>query len=402
MAQNILRTSTRACTAKNKAQLIKCARYSNSPSSWFRRFLSPSEEKELYLGITSSFREKLNEQSTKSAQNYSHIIEHALFTAKPKSAIINKASRTGMLSIARMEQLKLDLDAAGKQKDTAKLQKLEIEMDHANLKTVTMYNRLIRAYIWSDSLHLAEQVLLGFEERELVPSTRTYTYLIQAHLKRDQLDQAKTLVTQMQHLSLHHRLRNDFDCNIMLKYYKACGDTHALDFLWRDMALHIDTVKPGIGSFTVYMEHLLDKQDLKPISQLTHEFLSSHNQNQQPSLLLHQYVTWMKAVNLLAKANVKSDTQKAERLLLLLIKRAPAKVSWDIAKDAVQVIAASYLKEEQDLKTLAFYYKLQKMGVPNQAFTPEVMQSIEHVLKKVEKEGDDKAVIEELEGLVLS
>ncbi|CAO3657650.1 unnamed protein product [Mucor hiemalis] len=384
MAQNILRTSTRVCTAKNKTYLTQCARYSNSPSSWFRRFLSPSEEKELYLGITSSFREKLNEQSTKSTQNYSHIIEHALFTAKPKPTAAHKVSKTG------------------KQKDTAKLQKLELEMDHANLKTVAMYNRLIRSYIWSDSLQLAEQVLLGFEERELVPTTRTYTYLIQAHLKRDQLDNAKTLVTQMQHLSLHHKLRNDFDCNVMLKYYKACGDTHALDFLWRDIALHMDIIKPGIGSFTLYMEHLLDKEELKPISQVTHEFLLNHHQNQQQGLLLHQYVTWMKTVNLLAKANIKKDTQKAERLLLLLIKRAPPKVSWDMAKDAIEQIAASYLKEEQDLKTLAFYYKLQKMGVPDQAFTPEMMQSIENVLKKMEKGSDDRAVIEELEGLVLS
>ncbi|GAN09979.1 hypothetical protein MAM1_0308c09512 [Mucor ambiguus] len=48
-----------------------------------------------------------------------------------------------MLSFACIEQLRLDLDAAGKQRDTERLNELEIEMIRADLKTVTMYNRLI-------------------------------------------------------------------------------------------------------------------------------------------------------------------------------------------------------------------------------------------------------------------
>lgn len=400
MAQNILRSSTRACTAKHATCLVRSARYSNKATGWFRRFLSPSEEKELYLGITSSFRDKLVEQSNKSAQNYSHIIEHALLSAKPASS---KVSKTGMLSLARMEQLKLDLDAAGKQKDVSKLQQLELEMDHAHLNTVTMYNRLIRAYLWSHRLDLAQLVLDGFEERGLVPTTRTYTYLIQAHLKKDQISQAKALVEQMQHLSLLGRLRNDFDCNIMLKYYKTCGDSHAVEFLWRDMMMHIDTIKPGTASFTLYLEHLLGKQQQQQsaIAQLTQDYLLQQHQQQAPQNL-HQYTTWMKVVELLATINNKEYTQKAERLLLYLIKRAPPKTSWDKAKGAIGHVVGSYLVESQELKALAFYYRLQKMGVPDQAFEPALMRSIESVLKKAEQEGDDKAIIAELECLVVS
>ncbi|KAL0582108.1 hypothetical protein ABG067_008206, partial [Albugo candida] len=250
-----------------------------------------------------------------------------------------------------MEQLKIDLDTAGKQKDIAKLQKLELEMDHANLKTVGMYNRLVRSYLWSDSIELAEQVLLGFEERELVPTTRTFTYLIQAYLKKNQLDKAKDLFLKMKDLSLHHRLRNEFDCSIMMKYYKECGDSYALDFLWRDMMNHVDIVKPGVNTFTQYLEHVLEEEDRKlaDISQLSQEFILT-TQQQQQDLNLHQYVTWMKVVKTL------DDTQKAESLLLLLIKKAPPKISWDIAKDAIKKILDSYLMKEQDLKTL------QKMG----------------------------------------
>ena len=392
MAQNLLKTSARACTARRTNCIQQSAKYSNGASSWFRRFLSPKEEKELYLGITSSFRDKLVEQSNKSTQSYSHIIEHALLTSKATS---NGASA---LSMARLDQLKLDLDAAGKNKEIHKIQALEMEMDHAGLTVVAMYNRLIRAYLWSDSLTLAEQVLAGFEQRGLVPTSRTYTYLIQAHLKKDQLENAKSLVKRMQHLSLHNRLRNDFDCSIMLKYYKACGNSYAIDYLWRDMLLHVDSVKPGIVSFTTYLEHLLERDDIKSVAQLAHDYLL--HQTGQQHLQLHPYVTWMKAVNLLVTTD--NYTQHAEQLLLVLIKRAPAKTSWDIAKHAISKITASYLNEEQDLKTLAFYYRLKKMGVPNQAFEPDMMASIEHVLKKVEKKADDKAIAAELGGLVLA
>lgn len=389
MAHNILRTTTR--TTKSASCLLRKAPYSNRATSWFRRFLSPSEEKELYLGITSSFREKLVEQSNKSTQTYSHIIEHAFLGIKP-----TKITKTGMLSIARIEQLKIDLDAAGKQKDIQKLQQLELEMDNADLKTVTVYNRLIRSYLWSNSLDLAHQVLIGFDQRGLVPTTRSFTYLIQAYLKNDQLNQAKALVEEMKQLSIL-RLRNDFDYSIILKYYKACGDTHAIDFLWRDVILHIDTIKPSNLLFISYLEHLLSKHEIKPISQLAQEYLTHPP---QAPLQIHQYITWMKAVTLLAKN--KQDIYKAERLLLYLIKRAPPKTSWDKAKGAIGTIVSSYLNEDQELKALAFYYRLGKMGVPEQAFGSQTMKSIEAVVKKVEQDGDEKAIIAELEGLVIS
>ncbi|KAG2199156.1 hypothetical protein INT47_009895 [Mucor saturninus] len=389
MAHNVLRTTTR--TTKNASCLLRKAPYSNRTTSWFRRFLSPSEEKELYLGITSSFREKLVEQSNKSTQTYSHIIEHAFLGIQS-----TKVTKTGMLSIARIEQLKIDLDTAGKQKDVKKLQQLEAEMDNADLKTVTIYNRLIRSYLWSNSVDLAHQVLIGFDQRGLVPTARSYIYLVQAYLKADQLSHAKALVEEMKQSSLL-KLRNDFDYNIILNFYKASGDTHAIDFLWRDVVLHIDTIKPSNSLYISYLEHLLSKQEIKPISQLAQEYLTH---SPQASLQLHQYITWMKAVTLLAKN--KQDTYKSERLLLHLIKKAPPKTSWDKAKSGISTIVTSYLNEDQELKALAFYYRLGKMGVPVQAFEPQTVKAIEAVVKKVEQDGDEKAIIAELEGLVIS
>lgn len=407
MAQNILRTSTKkVCCSTNTATsgrnlLESRSFFSSKANGWFRRFLSPAEEKKLYFGITSSFREKLVEQSNKSAQTYSNIIEHAIISAKPSPLL---PSKTGMLSLARIEQLKLDLDLAGKQKDINRLHELELEMNRADLKTVTMYNRLIRAYIWSDSLDSAQHVLDAFEKQGgMVATTRTYTYLIQAYLKQNQLQQAKQLVEQMQQLSLL-KLRNNFDCSIMLKYYQASGNTHAIEYLWRDMMLHADVIKPGPGLFTQYLEYLLARKDVDTISQTAQEFLIQQQTHQ--ALNLHQYITWVKAVKLLATTNKKQDTQKAEHLLFYLIKRAPPKISWDKAKDSMQQIVTSYLAQEQELKALAFYYKLGKLGVPDGAFEPQMLKSIETVLQNIEEKKttteENKAVMAELEGLLLA
>lgn len=405
MAQNILRTSTtkRVCsasTSNSTKHWLDARLFSSKTTGWFRRFLSPAEEKKLYFGITSSFREKLVEQSNKSAQTYSNIIEHAILSAKP---LPSRTTKTGMLSLARIEQLKLDLDAAGRQKDIERLNALELEMNHADLKTVTMYNRLIRAYLWSDSLESAQHVLSSFEQGGMVPTTRTFTYLIQAYLKQNELQAAKRLVEQMQHLSLL-RLRNNFDCSIMLKYYQAAGDTHAIEYLWRDMMLHADVIKPGPGLFTQYLEYLQSKKDIDTITQLAHDFLIQ--QHSQQSLNLHQYVTWMKAVKLLATTT--TNTQKAEHLLFHLIKNAPPKISWEKAKDAMQQIVTSYLAQEQELKAVAFYYKLGKLGVPDSAFESQMLHSIETVLRSIEEKNGsttlegNKAVMAELEGLILA
>lgn len=388
MAHIVLRTTTTR-TTKNAVCLTSRASYSSRVTSWFTRFLSPSEEKKLYLGITSSFREKLVEQSNKSSKTYSHIIEHALLSARLDSAV----PKTGMLSLDRIEQLKVDIDTAGKQKNITKLQQYESEMDLANLNLVTMYNRLIRAYLWNDSLEHAEQVLQALQNRGLIPTTRSFTYLIQAHVKKDQLPQAKSLVQQMKHLSLD-KLRNEFDYLVMFKYHRVAGDSHAIDFLWRELILHADTNKPSNALYYSYLKHLLSKpQDIKPILQLS-QYYTTHGH--QP-LNSHHYQTWLKATKLLADL----ATHKAEHLLIHIIKMAPPKAGWDKAKDSISSIITSYINKDKELKALTFYFRLGKIGVPKEAFEPQTLQLIQTALENVERQ-DNKATLAELEDLVIA
>ncbi|KAI7906190.1 uncharacterized protein BX663DRAFT_483815 [Cokeromyces recurvatus] len=395
MAQNILRSSTK--TLPKNGYLIKAMFSSKTSGSWFNRFLTPAEEKKLYLGITSAFREKLIEQSNKSIQDYSHIIEHAISSTKP--IILPKITKVSMIT-ARMEQLKADLDSAGKQKDIERLQKLQLKMSKDGSIKVTIYNRLIRAYIWCDAVELAHGVLNQIKEHGLLPTTRTFIYLIQGYLKNDELNIAKELVKQMSQLSLL-TLRTSFDCNVMMSYYQKCHDAPAIENLWHDIISNMDLIKPGPSLFIHYLSCLFSSTSISDLQQnsvcQTIRHFLSHQQDIH--LNLHQYMTCIKAIRVLTSTNDKSDTQTAETLLFYLIKNMPTSkvVTWEKTGEAIQQIINSYLKEEQDLKIIAFYYKLRKSEhLPDKVFHPKTMQTINNILGRIEEDKANGAMTSEL------
>jgi pentatricopeptide repeat protein len=407
MAQNLVFTNVkRSCLSSKRGcqRIVQCqARYS---SNWFRRFISPSEEKALYLGITSSFREKLVEQSHKSAKLYGNIIENAITSAdnaKSSSATTTATTKIGQLSVARINELKAELDAAGKNKHVEKLQELQAEMDSNQLKVVTMYNRLIRAYLTSNEVDLAHGVLLKLEARGLLPTTRTYTYMIQANVKCGNLEAARQLIQQMQDLSLM-KLRTGFDCNVIMEFYEACGDHHAIEFLWRDIMQHVDAIKPGLTLYTHYLKCLLHSKTNMPqqvqdekegLVQLAKDMMQRGHAFQFNT---SQYTHWIHAVPLLTQEN----TLTAENLLLYLLPKLPLQPnnsgdttthhhSWIAEKGIIHHIIDAYIKQDQELKALAFYYRLRTMGVPNKAFDPHVLESIKGVLSRVEqRQGDEE------------
>ncbi|CAO3588113.1 unnamed protein product [Absidia cylindrospora] len=68
------------------------AYFNTSSSQWFRRFLSPKEEKQLYMGITALFREKLKEKSTPSNLSYSNIIDQVILGAHSTTTLTTMSS----------------------------------------------------------------------------------------------------------------------------------------------------------------------------------------------------------------------------------------------------------------------------------------------------------------------
>lgn len=218
---------------------------SSRKRSWFDRFLTPKEEQELYFNITSTFRDYLQKQSTKSAKSYSNIIEQVILTGHTAPATT--------IPFHRLNAIKQQLDDPST--TVSELEPLWREMNKGQVSSVAMYNRLIRAFIRRDALSTAEKV---FQQLKLMPTTRTFTYLIDAHVKAGNMDKARMYVERMQYLD-QVRPRHAFDYNVMLRYYIQADEPHAVDLLWNDLQQHVDTVKPGWSLYAYYMDWLVTR-----------------------------------------------------------------------------------------------------------------------------------------------
>ncbi|KAI9314781.1 hypothetical protein BX666DRAFT_1963504 [Dichotomocladium elegans] len=243
-----------------------CARYygTSRKRSWFERFLTPKEEQDLYLSLTSAFRSKLKKQSTQNAKSYGNIIEQVIFTSQPSNAISTAAAAAKgtaanplTISLERLDAIKQKLDDP-KCTDKTELERLWREMQDGHINSMGLYNRLIRALIRADALPSAVEV---FRQLTLMPTTRTFTYLIDAHLKIGRLDKAEWYVDRMRYLNLN--ARTAFDCSILLRYYIQANERHAVDHLWHDVMQHKDTIKPGWLLYTLYIEWLLRQDNQK-------------------------------------------------------------------------------------------------------------------------------------------
>lgn len=354
MAITMLRSSSRYF---QRTCIQQCARLSTSRSKWFHRFLSPKEENELYFGITSAFRKKLGEKSNESKQSYANLIESVILAGAKN----NKSGKMA-LSIGQLGKLKQDLDAAGKAKDLAHLHTLRQQMDNAEVDSVAMYNRLIRAYIAAGSVQDAEKVLKGLRERKLMPSRRTFTYLIQAYMNSGQLRRARKHVEHMQHLSYLQRMRDPFDLSVMLRYHIQSNETHAVELLWSNIKQH-DISKLGMTMCTQYLEWLIHQnaksnqlasclQDILPRLDLTHPPNETHLNiiSQCIHRVLSQYPD-------VAESTLLSISQAASHQRVLDAHIVP--------------ILQAYITNDQHLKAIGFYHRLMQSNanIPTEAST---------------------------------
>ncbi|KAI8341246.1 hypothetical protein BC941DRAFT_416311 [Chlamydoabsidia padenii] len=399
--------------------------FGSSSTQWFRRFLSPKEEKELYLGITALFRKKLKAKSSPSNDSYRSIIDQVILgtqsTTKGIHSLDQQQQTTSPITLQQLNQLKHDIDAAGKAKDLAQLDQLWTRLRQAGHQIpTTMYNRLIRGFLacpTTQGLEMAKKVVGSMEkEQDRLPTTRTCTYMIQAYLKRRHLnlDDAWPYVAMLQHYSLD-KLRTPFDCSVMLRYYVERGNNaHAIDFLWKDMMRHRDVIQPGPALYTQYIEWLLSShgshdllvdatrcllQQFTNNSSITPTTTTTTTTN-QVTWTDHQISTWLQVVRLLAASDNCVD---AEKLMLYLVQVSHKLNQQDIITttptpttpqkqtttrqgiQAIQEIITTYLNQAQDLKVLAFYYRLRQSGVKEDAFGNDLTRAIGNVIGRVEK-----------------
>lgn len=425
MTHRLIHTTTR--TALSPPLLLKTtnhfryqavAWFGTSRSHWFRRFLSPKEEKELYLGITALFRQKLKAKSSTSNDSYRNIIDQVILGTQSTATNQNDpadhtqaTTKTIPLTLQQLGQLKTDIDAAGKAKDLAQLDALWSQLLQAGHQIPTsMYNRLIRGYLscpTNDGLNKAKQVVDTMEkEQHRLPTTRTCTYMVQAYLKRRHLnlDDAWPYVAMLQHYSLD-KLRTPFDCSVMLRYYVERGNNaHAIDFLWKDTMRHRDAIQPGPALYTQYAEWLLSSHAssdmLVDVSRcLVQQFGGPSSSTATTATWTeHQVSTWLQVVRRLAQSDACVD---AEKLILCLVSKTnnpmeshdiipPTQDNMRQGIQAIREIINTYLNQAQDLKVLAFYYRLRQSGVKEEAFGSDLTRAIGNVIGRVEQrqEGD--------------
>ncbi|CAO3642918.1 unnamed protein product [Cunninghamella echinulata] len=126
MAQRIIQKSSTITTTRSSLCLKyslqykynhKKAFFGTSTIQWFHQFLSPKEEKQLYKGITTLFRERLDEKSTSSKQSYKNIIDQIILgTTTTTSEPTATATIPYTLTLSQLDQFKKDIDNAGKLK----------------------------------------------------------------------------------------------------------------------------------------------------------------------------------------------------------------------------------------------------------------------------------------------
>ncbi|KAI7847462.1 hypothetical protein BDC45DRAFT_541917 [Circinella umbellata] len=353
----------------------QCARFGTSRRHWFfRRFLSPKEEQKLYLGLTAAFRQKLDIQSNESTKSYSNIIEQVILTSNPSSSTHshNKKSIRLIPTPSQLDQLKQSLDTTT---DKKTLLKLEHELNQYQLNSVALYNRLIRSYIRGGYLEEAEKVFKDL--KHLMPTTRTFTYLIQANVKSGRMDKAKEYVEKMQFLDL--RLRTAFDCQVVLKYYVQADKTHAVDILWQHIVQHSDSIKPGWSLYTMYMDWLIRQEQQEQQEGTTKSQLANVVQNAVQLLEHKPTIHQARIVAQAAEIFNTSHPDTAYRALLLVARTAPK----FIHKKTVDPILCTYLKNGKTLKAAALYYYLRKADVPNESIGHnETLSELKKALKQ--------------------
>lgn len=257
----------------------------------------------MYQSITSSFREKLASNTAKSQDFYSSIIEQSLFAVP----------RSNPTSSSKLQDICSRIDVAVAAEKPQELKPLITELDRSNAP-IKYYNYLIRAYIRLKDIKGAEYVLKALPIG-LLPSARTFTLLIQEYLSTD-LDRAYEYMKQMQDMSC--KLHKSFDYIVVMRLHIRRDDPLAVDFAWKDMLQHKETVKPTMQLYTTYLGYLGSKKKYEIASEVVQDLVaySRTNDGLQKTLSAVQCKTLISVANKLALHDQPQSASALVRFLL--------------------------------------------------------------------------------------
>ncbi|CAO3588112.1 unnamed protein product [Absidia cylindrospora] len=190
-----------------------------------------------------------------------------------------------------------------------------------------------------------------------------------------------------------------------------------------------DTIQPGSGLYTRYAEWLLSSHaSLDLVTEAARSFVKQFGNGAGDNAIStssdgggggfvwtdYQISVWLKIVLRLAHADNSTSCVDADQLMLAVVTvsntLSPPTTSMkqehsDTVADgtaslattttttistkkqgmqAIQDIIYTYLAQAQDLKVLAFYYRLRKFGIKEDAFSNELTMAIDKVMSRVE------------------
>ncbi|ORX49196.1 hypothetical protein DM01DRAFT_1338379 [Hesseltinella vesiculosa] len=396
--------------------------FGSSNGQWFQRFLNEKEEKQLYKSLTHLFRERLNDKANQSQTSYSNIIDHVIFGTQQTPSLLTPNTLSSKVTLSQLEAFKQGMESSAN--SMPKLDSLFTDMKLAGQHVPTaMYNRLIRAYLHcqapdgTDTLTKADDVIQAMlQQQNRLPTTRTFTYMIQAAIKHHHLDQAQRYFTMLQHYSLD-KFKTAFDCSVMMDYFIAIGNVHALDILWQDILRHKDVIQPPASLYTRYVDWLMlgsstssniPSLHLSPplftdrLVSTTRSLLELKKPQKSSAWTQHRVSVWLKVAQELTSSDVPQGCMLAEQLLLhlehVVDEPTPHPSNTRQGTEAIQHLLYTYLMQAQDFKMVEFYVRLRQSGVKEDVFGQDLINTIGAAVDRVRQGSlslDQKALMDQ-------
>ncbi|CAG8551826.1 13078_t:CDS:1 [Acaulospora morrowiae] len=199
------------------------------------------EEKELYLRLTKSFREKLVLKPQKPENLYGKVIETSILDTlkvlrgsnsgeSEKLMVDVNSSNHGRLTKSELVKLVNKIKASTILNDVQQLKNIHEDMKHLNITDINIYNRILQGFILCKDIEFASRVYEEIRNKDLLPNIRTLTTLLNATMGTPS---AHEYFQEIQTLKL--KLSSIFDVNTILRYHITRNDNDSVQRLWQEL-----------------------------------------------------------------------------------------------------------------------------------------------------------------------
>ncbi|RUS29220.1 hypothetical protein BC938DRAFT_480911 [Jimgerdemannia flammicorona] len=394
--------------------LLPTTSYFSTTTHLTSRPFRSKEENELYLKLTSAFREKLAEKTSRTTKFYTSIIDGAVIL--PAGAA-GKGTTPSLLTVEDLEELWQRIDTAGRNRDVEVLDRLLDEAQRSRVRAVTTYNRLVKSYLQCGRLDRADATFAALHQNHILPTTRTFTLLINAHISRAQFptsiaedddnrgvpEQAMRYLDEMRTLSL--KPCTSFDYCVLLRLHARRDDVFAMEFLWRDLQASKDIVRPFPYVYAAYLPFVVaSRKDVRRAIDVWREMYERVEAGTGAtgggsSLMFGQCVALVPVVDAFAGAEFATDAHALLGYLLSCTASSSATAASAKGSRAGFVVPAAtyvailraYVAQGKSRMAVEFYREMGvRYGVTEEALGGEAAEVVKKARESVKREREEE------------